>query len=184
MKNGTILTEDALMEIATESKKNIKSTLTPKTPFTFTQHFPAYMDFEPKVETFWRLEDLLRLEYIHDWSTKKGFYGYFGSFDKYDDQCSLMALYDYREDFYGCKSWYCLGFISSDGHKGDIGLVDWKRNIAVHKTNCRKRKYDSIFDDYMWRSEDVQKQMIKDLGYDSTEGIAVCDCGYDELMKR
>jgi hypothetical protein len=156
----------------------------------FTQHFPSYMEFDPETFFFERTGELLEHPLVDRWSKMDDFYGFFQSLTVEDD-VYLMAMFDYKEEYYGCLKWWCTGKITNDCGLviiNDTLIPNWRGKKAIHKTTCWQRKWESIRNDYNDRSIEERKRMLKELGWkenDDGYGIAIyCDCGLKDETER
>lgn len=156
----------------------------------FVQHFPGYIDYEPKSFEFKNIQEVLDFEEVAWWSKQPGFYGYFGSVENPFTSTVkhyLMALYDYTPEFYGCKRWYVLGFIS--GNKSDGNLCDLlpivEGKMGTHKITCCTRLFYSIQADHFFHMpKEIVNRICDDMKWDRKKPIAVCDCGWDDIVNH
>lgn len=114
------------------------------------QHIPNFCaGFEPKVEKFKNLEELLNIEWVKHFSELKKFYQYSVS-----DRCRLMAEYD---DGY---SWYVIGYLDIGLFESMPQLPEWvakyKEPSPEEKEAERKR-----IEEFCKRSEEKLKEALK-----------------------
>lgn len=155
----------------------------------FIQHFPAYIDFDPKTFEFKNIDELLKIEEINWWSKQPGFYGYFGSVqDVFTERQKhlLMVLYNFNIEYYGCTKWYVLGCIT--GEKSDGNLCDLlpiaEGKMGTHKITCCTRLANSIIQNHFFHMpKEVINRIHEDAKWNKNKPICVCDCGWNELYK-
>jgi hypothetical protein len=160
------------------------------------QHRPSYFTgFENSEMEFNTRQELLEIPWVKRFSEPSDFYGYFVSMSKSETTtATLMALYDWNDEYFGCTRWYVIGFLTETDvlpNTTHLGLKEYTDYIYRHKPNCWSRKYDSLKDDFFTYdhsriSEKKQLEIAKSLGWkrDDFFGIAnTCDCGYKELKK-
>ena len=179
------MTEKDVLQIA---KKNQKNAFLPPVPpdgkFVFTQHFPGYIDFEPMVVPFNNIKEILDIEDIKWWSEQPNFYGYFVQVTQKKYQASFFAMFDYDEEYYGCKRWYCLGFIDG-GHGRNPVLIQIADSVmGRHKMSCQISKWKLVYEPgFFSRPEHIQNRMMKEAGMNTDISVSKCDCGFDGKKK-
>lgn len=149
----------------------------------FREHRPAYFSgFENHVYSVDTFSEVLEIPFVKTFSESKGFYSYAVSVDtKPEYRLTLMALYNWDDEYNGCTSWWVCGYLTGFS-KSDTSLKNYEDLRSNHKPNCWQNKYYGCkhllgYD----RPKESQMKILKELGWhkDDTTGIAVyCDCGY------
>ncbi len=158
----------------------------PKQMKKFIQHIPSFVSgIEPQCHEISGISDVLNLDFVKKFTENEIFYGFAVSVDaqpgKYYNM-RLMAMYDFSEEYYGCKSWRVVGKFENV-IMYETNLPDWKDLKAGHKATCLIRKIKSC-DDIMgtFRSDKLKLKVIHDLGLNYTtiqefNKNYKCDCG-------
>lgn len=143
--------------------------------------------FDPETHKGLSVEQILELESTKWFSNRDGFYGYFVNKTHLERNWCLLALYDWDDEYYGCRHAKVIGHLLGYDFTS-LGLGRSYDSMASHKVNCWFRKYDSCKDllDYS-RPKEFKLKIAKELGWkngDDLIGIAnFCDCGYNEIRK-
>lgn len=145
----------------------------------FREHRPSYFSgFEDKCHTFNEFDEILALPFVENFAKRSGFYSY--ALSRGDEDLALMALYDWDDEYNGCKKWFVVGFLEGFTPK----LKFYQDLIAGHKPNCWIRKYQGNKDLLGYdRPDETVMKILKELGWhrDDMLGVAChCDCGYDK----
>jgi hypothetical protein len=159
-------------------------------PKKFIEHRPAYFtgyeNNEHIVNTF---NEVLEIPFVKNFSEQKNFYSYAVNVERNqsDYKLSLMAMYDFDDEYNGCKFWLVVGdlpgFIMFE-----TKLKLWTDLKAGHKPTCWIRKYKSC-EDLLGhdRDESIQMKILQELGWSRPDmfGVAVhCDCGWNNLINN
>lgn len=168
------------------------------------QHRPAYFSgFENERVEFkkpnrWDTKsspcELFEIEFVKNFSTLPGFYGYFASVSTdaknnfKDYKITLMALYNYNEEYYGCESWWVIGTVF-DMLLYETNLKRYISHIRQHKWNCWSKIYSA--NESILNSLEIDEKVVlkraKEMGWtkDTLNGIAgTCTCGYNEKFNK
>jgi hypothetical protein len=148
----------------------------------FREHRPGYFTgFENQTYEVENFNEILEIPFVKKFSEGKGFYSYAVSVDtKPEYSLTLMALYDWDEDYNGCKTWWVVGYLSGF-IKYETKLKKYEDLTRSHKPNCWTRKYNGNEDLLgIDRPKESKMKILKELGWERNDefGVAVyCDCG-------
>jgi len=155
-------------------------------PKKFIEHRPSYFtgyeNNEYVVEDF---KQVLDIPFVKNFLSVPGFYSFALSIDTQTTyKLQLMALYDWDDEYNGCKKWYVVGLLPGF-IMFETGLKKYGDLICGHKPNCWVRKYSANKDMLgIGRPQESVMKILKELGWhrDDVLGIANhCDCGLTKL---
>lgn len=153
----------------------------------FKEHRPGYFSgFENQTYNVNDFAEVLEIPFVKGFSQHANFYSYAVSVDTNPElpayyKLTLMALYDWDEEYNGCKTCWVVGYLPGF-IKYETELKAFENLIADHKPTCWLKKYqanENLLDSE--RPEKTRLKVLKELGWqrEDTFGIAVhCDCGY------
>lgn len=149
----------------------------------FTEHRPGYFSgFENQTYNVNDFAEVLEIPFVKNFSNDPNFYSYAVSVDtKPEYRLTLMALYDWDEEYNGCKKWYVVGYLPNFVMY-ETNLKQYKYLVADHKPNCWLKKYNANENLlHTERPKETRLKVLKELGWqkEDTFGVAVhCDCGF------
>lgn len=149
----------------------------------FIEYRPSYFSgFENITYKVTNFNEVLEIPFVKKFSEGKKFYSYALNIDlKPEYKLTLMALYDWDDEYNGCKSHWVVGYLPNF-IMYQTGLKSYTDLIAGHKPICWTRKYDGNRDMLgMDRPDESKLKILKELGWhrDDFYGYANhCDCGF------
>lgn len=148
----------------------------------FIEHRPGYFTgWENATYEVKDFKEVLDIPFVKNFSERTGFYKYAVDVEiKPEYRMSLLALYNWDEEYNGCTSWWCVGHLPGF-IMYETDLKKYHNQTASHKPNCWARKYKSCADllDYD-RTEATKIKVLKELGWPTEDMFGVaqyCDCG-------
>lgn len=155
----------------------------------FVEYRPRFVSgFENKTYDVKNIEEVLEIDFVKQFYLGKNFHSYALSIDtKPEYKLTLMALYNWNEEYNGCSEWWVVGYLPGF-IAFETGLKSYHDYICGHKPNCWVRKYNGNKDMLGYdRYEESRFKILKELGWEREDklGIAVhCDCGYNEKFNK
>ena len=155
----------------------------------FIEYRPGYVTgFENKEYQVSAIAEVFEIPFVKHFSEKSKFYSYAASVytgkSIEDYKVTLMALYDWNEEYNGCSSWWVVGYLPGF-ILYETKLKNYEDLICNHKPNCWNIKYQGnkhLFGND--RPEESRMKIAKELGWyrDDFFGIAAyCDCGFEKI---
>jgi hypothetical protein len=149
----------------------------------FIEYRPSYFSgFENITYKVTNFNEVLEIPFVKKFSEGNKFYSYALSIHlKPEYKLTLMALYDWDDEYNGCKQHWVIGYLPNF-IMYQTGLKDYTDLIAGHKPNCWTRKYNSIKDMLgRDRPDESKMKILKEVGWyrdDLIGFIGYCDCGF------
>lgn len=148
----------------------------------FREHRPSYVTgVENQIYKVENFNEVLEIPFVEHFSKGKGFYSYAVSVDTEPEyRLTLMALYNWDDEYNGCKTWWVVGYLSGFV-KYETRLKKYQDLIHGHKPNCWTRKYEGNEDILgMDRPSESKIKILKELGWERDDQLGIanyCDCG-------
>lgn len=149
----------------------------------FIEHRPAYFTgFENKTYNVDNFEQVLEIPFVKFFSDSPGFFSFALSVETNPNyKLMLMALYDWDEEYNGCKRWVVVGHLPGFVMY-ETKLKNYIDFIAGHKPNCWTRKYVGSKDLLgIDRPNESKLKILKELGWHRDDFFGIvnhCDCGF------
>ena len=154
----------------------------------FIEHRPSYVSgFENQTYEVKTFDEVLEIPFVKNFSEQNGFYSYAVSVytgKNLDDyKLTLMALYNWDDEYNGCRSWWVIGYLPGF-IMYETKLKKYGDLIHSHKPNCWTAKYNGNQHLFGYdRPKESTMKIAKELGWqrDDFFGIAdYCDCGFSK----
>ena len=150
-------------------------------------YFSGFEDSEYEVDNF---NQVLEIPFVKKFSENPKFHSYAVSVNINDDlprddenyyKMDLMAMYDWDDEYNGCKQWWVIGHLPGF-IMYETKLKGWEDIKASHKPNCWSRKYSGCKDLLgVDRDKETKMKVLKELGWERDDMVGIaghCDCGW------